>query len=90
MIKYLELGDVSDGRTAIDAFTLPAIANDPIFGYGIETFSKVSGELANRSWPYPHQYIYQYLFEGGIVFWTYSGIFKPFADGKGCMHKNQR
>lgn len=30
--------------------------------------SKVSGELANRSWPYPHQYIYQYLFEGGIVF----------------------
>ena len=68
MIKYLELGDVSDGRTAIDAFTLPAIANNPIFGYGIETFSKVSGELANRSWPYPHQYIYQYLFEGGIVF----------------------
>ena len=39
MIKYLELGDVSDGRTAIDAFTLPAIANNPIFGYGIETFS---------------------------------------------------
>lgn len=68
MIRYIEIGDVTDGRTTIDAFTWSAIANNPILGHGIETFSKVSHELASRTWPYPHQYMSQYLFEGGIVF----------------------
>ena len=30
-------------------------------------FQKIKG-VGQRTWPYPHQYIYQYLFEGGIIF----------------------
>ncbi len=68
MIIYIELGDISDGRGVIDSFSISSIAKHPFFGYGIKTFQAVAEREANRSWPYPHQYIYQLLFEGGIVF----------------------
>lgn len=68
MIKYLRDGDVTDGRIAINNFTIRAIKDEPLFGHGIETFEKYALVNASKSWPYPHQYILQYLFEGGVVF----------------------
>lgn len=68
MIKYLRDGDVTDGRIDINNFTIEAIKDKPLFGHGIETFEKYALVNASKSWPYPHQYILQYLFEGGIVF----------------------
>lgn len=68
MLKYIEYGDISDGRNLIDSFTVPEIINHPIFGHGIQTFKYNAEHLINRPWPYPHQYIYQFLFEGGLIF----------------------
>lgn len=68
MIKFLTEGDVSDGRTNINDFVINAINSKPVFGHGIKTFANYASKYAARDWPYPHQYIYQYLFEGGIVF----------------------
>ncbi len=68
MIKYLRDGDVTDGRTTINSFTLNEIANHPFFGHGIKTFESVSSRVIGKPLVYPHQYIYQYLFEGGIFF----------------------
>lgn len=68
MLAYIEVGDISDGRSLIDDFTIRSIGKNPLFGYGIKTFKAIAEREAQRSWPYPHQYIYQYLFEGGFLF----------------------
>lgn len=67
MIKYINEGDVTDGRNNIAGFVIDAILNKPIFGHGIETFETYVRKNTTKSWEYPHQYILQYLFEGGIV-----------------------
>lgn len=68
MLIYIQEGDISDGRGVINSFTLDCFGRQPLFGYGIKTFQAVASREAQRTWPYPHQYIYQYLFEGGIIF----------------------
>lgn len=68
MLKYINEGDVTDGRAIINEFVLQGIREKPIFGHGIETFENYIRVRLSKYWPYPHQYIYQYLFEGGIVF----------------------
>lgn len=68
MIKYINEGDVTDGRTNINEFVIDAILKKPVFGHGIETFENYVRENTTKNWQYPHQYIWQYLFEGGVVF----------------------
>lgn len=68
MIYYINKGDVTDGRADINVYVYSAIAEKPIFGHGIKTFQAFATEQVGRTWPYVHQYILQYLFEGGIVF----------------------
>ena len=69
MIRYIRKGDISDGRTNISDFTYSFIMDKPIFGHGMETFASYSQPYSgNVTWPYPHNYVLQYLFEGGIVF----------------------
>lgn len=67
MIKYLAEGDVSDGRDNISDFAWQAIMKNPIIGNGLRTFEAYSIANAGKSWPYPHQYIIQYLFEMGVI-----------------------
>ena len=42
----------------------------PIIGYGM----KMSSVVSNGQYPYPHNYILQMLFEGGIIFAVYPVI----------------
>lgn len=67
MIRYIGFGDVSDGRTSIEAYTFDMISRQPLFGYGIETYHSYATINGHDKWPYPHQFIYQYIFEGGIL-----------------------
>lgn len=68
MIKYMGDNDVGNGRTLISEFTMDSVWQKPLFGHGIGTFQHYAEANAGKSWPYPHQYILQYLFEGGILF----------------------
>ena len=56
--------DISNGRDDLYPFFLNKIMNSPVWGYGMEMSSEVSYGL----FPYPHNYILQMLFEGGIIF----------------------
>ncbi len=67
MIKYMSIGDVSDGRDNISQVTWEAILKNPILGNGVKTFEDYTAINARRSWVYPHNYILQYLFEMGII-----------------------
>lgn len=68
MIKYMSDGDATNGRETISSFTTNAIFEKPIFGNGIKTFEAYVKSKTTFNWPYPHNYILQYLFEYGIVF----------------------
>lgn len=68
MIKYMSSGDTSNGRDTISTFTTNAIFENPIIGNGIKTFEAYVKSKTTFKWPYPHNYILQYLFEYGIIF----------------------
>lgn len=59
--------DVSNGRDSVYQFCLDAIGQSLVWGYGIDTCEVIS----NGEYPYPHNYILQMLFEGGILFAAY-------------------
>lgn len=67
-ITYLNEDDVLNGRSSISGFTVKAIWDSPIFGHGIETFESFARKTVGKSWPYPHNYILQLIFECGIIF----------------------
>ncbi len=66
-IRYLKEGNLSNGRDNISDFTINAILEKPFFGHGIETFQSYAESTIGKSWPYPHQYMLQFIFESGIV-----------------------
>lgn len=55
-----EQGDITNGRTPILEVALDAISISPIFGYGTAQFEKNTGII------YPHNFIIQMLYDGGI------------------------
>ena len=62
--KFLRLengGDMSNGRGSISDLTINAILKSPIWGYGIAQFEFNTGEV------YPHNFILQILYDGGII-----------------------
>lgn len=62
--------DISNGRDEVYNFFIRKIIENPITGYGMKMSSTVSGGI----YPYPHNYILQMLFEGGILFAVYPTI----------------
>lgn len=64
MQRYIGFGDISNGRSDIYDVVLPAIFDSPIWGHGIETIHANT----NGSILYPHNFIVQFLYEGGLVF----------------------
>lgn len=65
LTKILELdkeGDLSNGRTELNMITLKGIIEHPLFGNGFDRFN------ANTNLLYPHNFILQILYDGGILF----------------------
>lgn len=60
---YVQAGNVMDGRDNYYNIALEWFMKSPIWGNGIETFYAYSGDNV----PYPHNYLLQFLFEGGIL-----------------------
>ena len=66
MSLYIRIDDISNGRSDINEMVYAAIKESPIYGHGLNMFYPYS----NKEYTYPHNYILQYLFEGGILFAT--------------------
>ena len=64
MQRYIEFDDISNGRNEINEILYKAIAESPLWGHGMCTFS----HYTNGQYSFPHNFILQYLFEGGILF----------------------
>ncbi len=61
---YIKQDDISNGREDINQMLYKAIKESPIYGYGLNMFYPYS----NYKYTYPHNFIFQFLFEGGILF----------------------
>lgn len=62
--KFLRMddaGDMSNGRNAIDKIAWDGIWQSPILGHGTSQFERNTGIV------YPHNFILQILYDGGIV-----------------------
>lgn len=62
--KFLRMedhGDMSNGRGAISSIAWDAIWKSPFWGYGIAQFENNTGIV------YPHNFIIQMLYDGGII-----------------------
>lgn len=60
---YIQAGNVSDGRDVYYDIAIQNFIKSPIWGNGIETFYAYPRDGV----PYPHNYLLQFLFEGGIL-----------------------
>lgn len=57
-------GDFSNGRDSLTEMTLGLILERPFFGWGFDRFD------ANTNMLYPHNFILQVLYDGGILFFS--------------------
>ena len=64
MQRYIGYEDISNGRGPIYSIIFTAIRNSPIFGYGMRSFQ----QFTQGAYPYPHNFILQFLYEGGVLF----------------------
>ncbi len=64
MQSYASRGDLTNGRSDIMDILFTSISESPIYGHGLNMFSAYT----DGEYPYPHNFILQYLFEGGILF----------------------
>ena len=72
--KFLSLGDkgdMSNGRQDLFAISFADIIRNPIFGMGFDQFYNNHG---NNGLAYPHNFIIQILYDGGIVLFLVLGI----------------
>ena len=80
--KFLRLGesgDMSNGREVISSMTWEGIINSPLWGNGTAQF------LNNTGVVYPHNFILQFLYDGGII--LTSTVLVPIV--KTLIHKMQ-
>ena len=62
MNKMIALNDISNGREPVYEAAIAGIKNAPLLGNGIEAFP------AYTAYSYPHNFILQLVYEGGILF----------------------
>jgi hypothetical protein len=60
---YMSSGNITDNREPYYELVNQMFAQSPIYGNGVQTFYAYSADGA----AYPHNYILQFLFEGGLV-----------------------
>lgn len=61
---YMSTGNITDNRGPYYAVVFQMFRKSPIWGHGVQTFYAYSLNGA----AYPHNYILQFLFEGGLIF----------------------
>ena len=61
MITLYEMGDLSDGRSAINDLAINGIINSPLYGYGLSASQPIT------NYAYPHNFVFQLLLDGGIL-----------------------
>lgn len=61
ILSLAENGDISNGREDINTITIRGIFESPIWGWGLDRFD------ANTFLQYPHNFILQTLYDGGIL-----------------------
>ncbi len=61
---YIRQEDILNGREEINQIVLSAIKESPIYGHGLDMFYSYT----DKEHIYPHNFILQFLFEGGILF----------------------
>lgn len=61
MIRYYEMGDLSDGREDINMLAWRGIMDSPFIGHGISSSERFTGH------PYPHNFLLQLLLDGGAI-----------------------
>lgn len=54
-------GDITNGRDAISSIALRLFLDSPIYGHGLDRFEANTGII------YPHNFILQILYDGGII-----------------------
>lgn len=81
MHKYILLDDVSNGRSDVYERTWELIRNGPVYGYGIETFQHYTGDS------YPHNFILQFMYEGGVLFSLIPTVIIIYAGIKLCYSR---
>lgn len=62
IIELENMGDISNGRSALNLITLNGIIEHPILGNGFDRFN------ANTNLLYPHNFVLQILYDGGLLF----------------------
>lgn len=72
-------GDISNGRSALNAITISGILEHPVLGNGFDRFDANTGLL------YPHNFILQILYDGGLLFFLV--IMVPVI---GCLIKRMK
>ena len=60
-LRFGESGDMTNGREVISSMTWKGIINSPLWGNGTAQFLNNTGEV------YPHNFILQFLYDGGII-----------------------
>lgn len=61
IIRLSGEGNITNGRDMINAITWSGFMDSPLFGHGLDRFD------ANTSLLYPHNFILQILYDGGII-----------------------
>ena len=61
LIRLEKMGGIDNGRNSIFKVFYSEFLNKPLFGHGIKTFEYYTGII------YPHNFIYQLLFDLGII-----------------------
>lgn len=61
ILRLEDSGDISNGRDALSKIVWDGIWNSPFIGHGTSQFGKNTGIV------YPHNFIYQMLYDGGVI-----------------------
>lgn len=61
-------GDITNGRNDLADLTIKGFLNNPIIGHGLDQFYNNTGIV------YPHNFILQIMYDGGILFMLVLGI----------------
>lgn len=63
-IRMDQSGDISNGREVLYGLAMNDILSSPVFGMGLDQFNRHHGIVA----AYPHNFLLQILYDGGILF----------------------
>lgn len=79
IVRLEEAGDITNGRDGLIETTFNEFLDYPLLGHGLDRFE------AHHDSPYPHNFILQILYDGGILLLIVLGV-PFFKNGKRLLH----